>query len=167
MKNYFITPALALIIFCFLSCSKAATDANYFKVKMDDKWVTYTEAQFFLHPDPVNPSQTDLQVYAGNYLSNINISMQNTAGITTGEYTTTNSSYRLVINLFKNNGSYIQTFGSTTSATGSQPSYVLNITSFNESEIRGTITGNYLYDNLDATAVNITNGEFVARRVDY
>jgi hypothetical protein len=169
MKNYLISIWFLAIIFLFLSCRKTSNDSTYFfKAKIDDKWVTYTDAHFFMNPDPSDPNMIDLQVYAGNYLNNINISMQSTAGIAPGQFNTDVSlpPYRMFINIFKDNGQYIQTYGSSTSGGGNQPYYTFTITSYNESEIRGTITGNYLYDGHDGVTINLTEGEFVARKAN-
>jgi len=169
MKNY-LKPIFAVaIIFSFLSCRKTNSDSTFFlKAKIDEKWVSYSDAHFFINPDPSDPNKIDLLVYAGNYLDNINIAMQSSAPITAGEFTTSDSlsSYHMYINLFKDNGQYIQTYGSSTSGASDQPHYVLTITSYSENEIRGTITGNYLYDSHDGVPINFTEGEFIAHKTN-
>jgi len=169
MKNYFVPIFLIAVASNFLSCKKTNVDSTFFlKAKIDEKWVNYNDAHFFINTDPSDPGKTNILIYAGSYLNNIDISMQSSSGISAGEFNTSDSlsSYRLFINLFKNNGQFIQTFGSSTPGTNAQPYYTFTITSYNENEIRGTITGNYLYDAHDGAAINLTEGEFVARKAN-
>ncbi len=58
-----------------------------------------------------------------------------------------------------------------TDAPDKDPSkYIVNITSITPTQIKGTFTGNYLYDNFssddpDGGIVNITEGSFQVKRV--
>jgi hypothetical protein len=42
--------------------------------------------------------------------------------------------------------------------------YLVNITSITPTELRGTFTGNYLYDYFDDETLNVTEGEFFVHR---
>ena len=51
-------------------------------------------------------------------------------------------------------------------ANGQPPSkYTVNVTSITATELRGSFTGNYLYDDFDQETRQITEGEFVVKRI--
>jgi hypothetical protein len=171
MKNKLAIISIFILAISFYSCQKESGDSTYcFKAKVDDKWVNYNEARYTVNADPANPNMTYLQFYGGDDLNNLNIILKTTNAIGTGEYTTSDSlaGYQLMLNIyrFNLNGQYYQNYSSYFSVDNIQPSYTLSITSYSENEIKGSITGNYLYNIHDGDFVKLTEAEFVARKVN-
>jgi hypothetical protein len=164
MKNYFAILSISLLSIFFASCKKSGTEQVYsFKTKIDGNWVTYANAKFTIAPNSSDSSLTDLLITAGTELSNINIYMSSATNYVAGDYNTTSTSpYIMQLSLFKEENNYLKVFGTTGPGTGTDPYYIVHITSVTPTEIRGTITGNYLYDGYDAESINLTEGEFVA-----
>jgi hypothetical protein len=163
MKNYWTY--LALVGILFLSCKKNNDVAsNYLKANIDGQWVTFSEASFDATPDGSNPSQTNLLVYAGDQSNSIQVSIQTTAAIATGNtYTTVpTAEYNVNVNLYRDEATRM-IYGSANPPSGEPSYYVVNITSFTENEIRGNITGNFLYAD-DGRSAHLTVGEFTAKR---
>jgi hypothetical protein len=164
MKNYLAILGIVITSMFFASCKKSSNEPVYFfQTKIDGNWVTYSDAKFTISPNPSDSSISDLLISAGTEQNNINISMQSIVNYGAGSFNTTDSiPISIHISLFKDDGNYLKVFGTDGPGTGTQPYYVVNITSITSTEIRGTITGNYLYDNYDAESINLTEGEFVA-----
>ena len=164
MKNYLAITGIVIICIFFSSCKKSDNGPVYFfKANVDGNWVTYANAKFSITPNPSDSSIKDLQITAGTEQNNISIIMQSAVSYATGSFNTTDSiPYRLSLSLFKDDGNYLKVFGTAGPGTGTQPYYIVTITYITPTEIRGTITGNYLYDIYDAETINVTEGEFVA-----
>lgn len=164
MKNYLAILGIVVISMFFASCKKSSNEPVYsFKTKIDGSWVTYSNAKFTISPNTSDPSISDLLISAGTELHNINIFMQSAVSYSAGSFNTTDSiPYSMQISVFRDENNYLKVFGTAGPATGTQPYYVVNITSITATEIRGTITGNYLYNNYDVESMNLTEGEFVA-----
>src|SRR5215510_13266526 len=168
MKNFLLAVCLIGIVFSFNSCKKNHTETSYeFKVTVDGQSITYGGAQFMINTDPSDSTMTDFQIYAGSLTDNINISIQSAHGINTGAYSSGDHSpdYGMFMNAFKENGAVQENYSIIGPGTGTDPNYTMTITSVTATEIRGTITGNYLWDDYDQKSMNLTQGEFVAKRV--
>jgi len=164
MKNFAVILAIGLVSIFFVSCKKSNTGEVYFlKTKIEGNWVTFGDATFSLTANPSDNSLTDLQITAGTETNNFSIFATSSNSYTPGAYNTGSTSpYVLQVSLFKEENNYLKVFGSTGPGTGTDPLYTVTITSITANEIRGTITGNYLYDSYDAESINVTEGEFVA-----
>jgi hypothetical protein len=169
MKNILASIGLSTLVIFFYSCQKENGESTYsFKAKVDEQWINYNGARYSINSDPSNPNMTYLQFYGGTDLNNINISLKTTSTVSTGEFVTGDSlaPYQLTLNIYKYNGQFFQNYSSYFSVNNIQPSYTLTITSYTESEIRGTVTGNYLYNVHDGDVINLTEAEFVARKIE-
>jgi hypothetical protein len=162
---------LLLISYSFFlsSCKKDGNDPDYyFKIKVDGNWITYEGANCELGPDLGDPSLTDFVVNAGDDDVLVSVALQSTGDINTGAYVTSAVSppYYLLVEYWKIMQNDIQIFdcASAPLAGGSEPEFTLNITSISNSEIRGTISGNFLHNYTEDETINVTEGEFVARR---
>jgi len=165
MKNYLAILGIVMTSMFFASCKKSSTEpvVYSFKTKIDGAWVTFSDAKFTISPNTADPAISDLLINAGTEQNNISIFIQSAVSYAAGSFNTTDSiPYSMQISLFKDENNYLKVFGIAGPATGTQPYYVVNITAITATEIRGTITGNYLYDNYDAESINLTEGEFVA-----
>jgi hypothetical protein len=60
----------------------------------------------------------------------------------------------------------LETFSTAITNPNVQSVYTLTITSIGENEIRGKISGNYLYNGLDNKLLNMTEAEFVATKIN-
>jgi len=166
MKNCLTVLGIVLTSIFLASCTKSSNEPVYsFKTKIEGNWVTYPDAKFTISPNTLDPSISDLLISAGTEQNNINIFIQSANGYAAGGFNTTDSiPYRMQVSLFKDDGNYLKIFGSAGPATGTQPYYVVIITAITATEIRGTITGNFLYNNYDVESINFTEGEFVATK---
>ena len=155
---------LALITIALASCKKSNPGPVYtFKAKIEGSWVTFADAKFSITTNPSDNSLKDLQITAGTEQNNISFFLTSANDYAPGDYNTGSTTpYIMQASLFKDENNYLKVFGSTGPGTGTDPYYVLTITSITATEIRGTITGNYLYDSYDAESINVTEGEFVA-----
>jgi hypothetical protein len=164
MKNYAVILSLALVSILFGSCKKSSPgEVYYFKTKIEGNWVTFGDAKFSLTVNPSDNSLTDLQITAGTETNNFSIFASSSANYAAGTYNTGSTSpYVMQVSLFKEENNYLKVFGSVGPGTGTDPYYIVTITSITESEIRGTITGNFLYNSYDVESINVTEGEFVA-----
>jgi hypothetical protein len=164
MKNYLAILGFVITSILFTSCKKSSIEQVYFlKAKVDGLWVTFEGAKFTISPNASNSSISDLHITAGTEQNNINIVMESAVNYGTGTFNTTDSiPYNMRIFLFKDDGNYLKIYGTDGPGTGAQPYYIVTISSMTATEIRGTISGNYLYDGYDAESIAVTEGEFVA-----
>lgn len=85
---------------------------------------------------------------------------------TTGTYDSDNGNYLVVISYAKDAGTANGKYYEINDAANQSPSrYLVNVTSITDKELRGSFTGNYLYDDFDGETLNITDGEFFVKRV--
>lgn len=170
MRKFVQSIALVALLGILLTACKKNSDGGsdyYFKMKVNGNWVTYDQAECELGPDLGDPSLMDFVVNGGNQNEIMSIAVQSSAAIVPGSYNTASvSTYTMLADYWKINGSDIQVFDHYGPGTGTDPLYTLNITSITETEIRGNFTGNYLYNSSEDETINITEGEFVALRID-
>ena len=168
----FLFLALVLII---SSCKKdaASTDNNsYIKFNLNGKSITY-KALGELGPDNFDATKTDLVINGNSDDSKNNFSLSvqvDGPKLSTGIYSSDQyfitADYMLTVD-----PSTIKDYG-IDDAIGKDPSkYTVNITSITSTQIKGTFTGNYLYDSFnsddpDGGIVYITNGEFQVKRIN-
>jgi hypothetical protein len=167
LLSCFLIATLCLLL---ASCKKGNNESDYyFKIKLNGNWVTYTDAYCELGPDMGDPSLIDFVVNGGNDNELMSVAIQSETGsIVPGSFNTSSVSppYYMIIDYWKISPNDIQVFGQSGPGNGNDPFYTLNITSITATEIRGNFTGNYLYDSFEDESVIITEGEFVAQRID-
>jgi hypothetical protein len=159
---------LLLPILFLISCGK--DDDDYFvKLKINGNWVTWKTVAGELGPDLATPSKTDLGVTANDdALSQVfDISIQvDGPDFNTGTYVSDNLNYWVVIDYVSGaNTSNMKFYNISDAPTGPGSLYTVNITSITDTELRGTFTGNYLYNHADDESIQITEGEFKVKRV--
>ncbi len=168
MKNGVLTLLIALLFLA--GCKKNSNDPDYYvKLKINGTWVTWKTVAGELGPDLANPAKTDFGITANDdALQTIfDISIQvDGANFNTGTYSSDNLNYWVVVNHMTNANTANMKLYSIGDATGRPVSkYVINVTSITSTELKGTFTGNYLYDHSDDQTIDITEGEFKVRRV--
>ena len=166
MKNNLVKFSLIATLF-FFSCQKENVDStNYFTAKIDNDWIQLNNAHYFIGTDANN--LTTVEFFGSDALKNFAIVLKSSNGITPGTYVSNDSlsPAQFYINFTQNTGQYMQAFSTVTTNPNIQPVYTLTITSIGENEIRGKISGNYLYNATDDKSLNMTEAEFVAMKVN-
>ncbi|MEP6950627.1 MAG: hypothetical protein ABI863_15185 [Ginsengibacter sp.] len=169
---------LLLFLICIaFSCKKDShSDSNdsYVKIKKNGTWITYTGLGE-LGPDLGDNTKTDLGVSGSStdMKEAFNIAIQlNGSNFTTGNYSTDvfDPYYALVSLTLNPDPSTLKAYD-VEDATGKAPSkYTISVTSITTTQIKGTFTGNYLYDNFssgdaDGGVVEVTEGQFQVKRI--
>ena len=167
----FRTFALLIAIWSFCSCKKDSSGNSdyYVKFKLNGNWVTWKTVVGELGPDLADPTKTDFGVTANDdaMQSVLDISIQvDGSNFTTGAYDSDNGSYWVVMSYVTGaNTANMKHFDNSDANGRPSSKYTINVTSITDKELRGTFTGNYLYDDFDQETVDITDGEFVVKRI--
>jgi hypothetical protein len=176
MKKLLLYSLMAVLLVSGYSCKKNDSDdtpAYYMKFKLAGNWITYKNAISNYGPDLSDPSLTDLVVNGDDGKDVLSLAIQvNGSTIPSGTYDTDNSNYWATIDWTVNGTNGPRVYDVDDAPTMPPSKYILKITSITETEIRGTFTGNYLYDywandpdDLTDAMRQITEGEFVAKRI--
>jgi hypothetical protein len=172
------TLLLLSLVFVAFSCKKASHSNtysdSYAKIKKNGTWITYVGLGE-LGPDLGDNTKTDLGVSGSStdMKDAFNISIQiDGSNFTTGNYSSDISTpYYLLVSLTSNpDPNTIKAYEVEDAANKAPSKYTISITSITSSQIKGTFTGNYLYDNFssgdaDGGVVEITEGEFQVKRI--
>lgn len=168
---------LLLLIVVAASCKKDSTPSDndsYVKFKLNGSSVTY-KGLGELGPDLGDASKTDLGVngYSNDKKSSFSISIQiDGSDFKPGTYSSDQyPQYYMIVDFLLTPDPSTAKYYDITDALDKDPSkYIVTITSITPTQIKGTFTGNYLYDDSnsddpDGGIVNITEGEFQVKRV--
>jgi hypothetical protein len=169
IKKYLVVLISVLIL---VSCNKdeAQTENKgyYVKYKLNGTQVLSTGQNYaFVRPNETIAGKIDfgLSSQTNDFKHAFNLYIQKDASIATGTYDQ-NGSYYMHADYFENAGMVTEkTF---TSETGpGMPPYTLTIviTSITPASISGSFTGNYLYDQVNNSSIQITEGEFFVKRM--
>lgn len=166
-----------LLIIVFASCKKDSSPSNndsYIKFKLNGNWVTY-KALGELGPDLGDATKTDIGIdgYSDDKKNGFSISIQiDGSDFKTGTYSSDQyPEYYMIVDYLLNPDPSTAKYYDITDAPSKDPSkYIVTITSITPTQIKGTFTGNYLYDDSNSTdpdggIMNITEGEFQVKRV--
>lgn len=169
MKIISLKTIVLLIAFSFFSCKKNSDNNYYVKLKINGSWVTWKVVVGELGPDLANSAKTDFGVTANDDAMKdvFDISIQvDGSNFNTGSYDSDNSNYWVVISYAKGPGAVGSKYFDIEDAPNRPVSkYVVNVTSINDKELRGSFSGNYLYDYSDDEVMDITEGEFFVKRI--
>lgn len=170
-----------LFILCIIigaaSCKKESNNNNvdsYVKFNLNGQWVKY-EALGELGPDLMDPSKTGLVIsgWSEDKTTTFGIGIQiDGSDFKTGNYSTDEDPYYMIVDYiyFPPDDSKARSY-ECEDASGREPSkYVVKITSITAGQIKGSFTGNYLYDYFhdddpDGGILKITEGEFQVNRI--
>lgn len=167
-----------LLILVATSCKKDSTPSDndsYVKFKLNGNWVTY-KALGEIGPDLGDATKTDIGVdgYSDDKKNAFSISIQiDGSDFKTGTYLSDQyPQYYVIVDFTSNPDPSTDKYYEISNAIDNNPSkYIVNITSITPTQIKGTFTGNYLYDSFhddndpDGGIVYITEGEFQVKRV--
>ena len=160
---------LLITAFCFFSCKKNSESNYYVKLKINGNWVTWKTVVGELGPDLADASKTDFGVTANNDAMTdvFDISIQvDGSTFNTGSYDSDNSNYWVVVSYAKGAGTGGAKYYDIADAANHPVSrFLVNVTSITDKDLRGSFTGNYLYDDFDGEVLDITEGEFFVRRI--
>lgn len=144
------------------------------KFKLNGDWVTY-QAVGELGPDLLDETLTDLGVtgYSKDNKNTFDISIQvDGTKFSTGTYSSDKyPEYHMIISYLVNPDPSTMKYYEIDDALNQSPSkYTVNITSITPTQLKGTFSGNYLYDNNnssdpDGGITKITEGEFQVKRI--
>ena len=174
MKKPLLYFTLSVLIVTSFSCKKDSNDSDYYmKLKVDGTWITYNNVLAENGPDLGDPNLHDLVVngYSSDQKDIFSIAIQDGAPIASGTYETDNGNYWAFLDwLTGANTADMRSFDIDDAPSMAPSKYIITITSITDNEIRGSFTGNYLYDDFandpnDAVR-EVTEGEFVAKRID-
>jgi hypothetical protein len=175
MKKLLLYSSLLMLMISGVSCKKDSDDTPdyYFKFKLDGNWVTYKTVAGEFGPDLGDPTLTDLVVtaWSDDQKDIFSMSIQvDGPNLPTGSYDSDNSAYWATMDWMNHaNTADMRSFGIEDEPTMAPSKYTFKITSITDKELRGTFTGNYLYDpwgNDPNDAVrHVTEGEFVTKRI--
>jgi hypothetical protein len=168
---------LLLLVVLTFSCKKDATSKadsdSYVKIKKNGAWITYAGLGE-LGPDLGDASLTDLVVSGasadGKEVFNISIQMDG-PDLTAGTYSSdVYTPYNVDVSLTTGGGSAPKDYDVEDALNKPSAKYIINITSITSTQISGTFTGNYLYDDFssndpDGGVIPITEGEFKVKRI--
>lgn len=177
MKKFtFSSLLLVALILLFASCKKDPADSNssYVKFKKNGEWITY-KAVGELGPDLFTASLTDLGVtgYSDDQKNSFDITIQiDVTTFNAGTYSSDQyPDVYMLIDYSENPDPSTIKYYEIDDALNMPPSkYTVIISSITSTTIKGTFTGNYLYDSsydddADGGIVKITEGEFQVKRI--
>lgn len=169
MKHGVLTLLIALLFLA--GCKKDNNDDPdyYVKLKINGNWVTWKTVAGELGPDLANAAKTDFGVTANDdgltQVFDLTIQVDG-PNFTTGTYTSDNTNYWVFISHVTGaNTSNMKFYSIEDAANRPSSKYTVNVTSITATELRGTFTGNYLYNSTDDQTIDITEGEFKVKRV--
>lgn len=158
------------------SCKKTSNENNdsYVKFKMNGTWINY-KGLGELGPDLGDDTKTDLGItgYSKDNKNVLDISIQvDGSGFNTGLYSSDKyPEYYMIVDYSENPDPSTMKWYEIDDALNQPPSlFTVHISSITPTQIKGTFTGNYLYDNnladdADGGIVRITEGVFQVKRI--
>lgn len=162
------TLVLLLAVFSFFSCKKSSDTNYYVKLKINGNWVTWKTVIGELGPDLGDPTKTDFGVTANDDAMKdvFDISIQvDGSTFNTGSYDSDITTYQVLISYTKDaTGASAKYFDIEDAGTGTPSRYLVSVSSITGTTLKGTFTGNYLFDFVSGESMNITDGEFYVRR---
>jgi hypothetical protein len=169
------TVSLLLLPIIIFSCKKdndksqPAEEGYYVKLKIDGTWVTWKVVAGELGEDLADPTKTDFGVTANDDAMKdvFDISIQVDGGtVVAGDYASDNPDYWATVSYAKDIGTANAEYFDIEDAPSSPASkYIVHIQSINDTELKGSFTGNYLFNFSSGTTKNITEGEFFVQRL--
>ncbi len=165
--NTFKTFLLLLAVFSFFGCKKSSGDGYYVKLKINGSWITWETAIGELGPDFADPAKTDFGVTANNDSQDdvFDLTIQiNGSNFTTGTYASDNLNYYIVIDYLKDASGNAKFYQISDAPGRPACKFTVNVTAITSTTLKGTFTGNYLYDDIDDESLELTEGEFFVRR---
>lgn len=173
--NKLLILSLALL---FFSCKKESNSSNtpdsYVKIKKDGNWITYP-AVGELGVDLNDDTKTNFSISASSTDQKEYFSMDiqiDGSILPIGTYSSdVYSPYFVFVNfILTPDPSTAKNYSNDDAPTSGPSKYVINITSITSTELKGTFTGNYLYDDFSSGDANggvvqITEGEFKVKRL--
>lgn len=162
----------ATILFFLQSCNKNTTppvttyEMTFKKNGINDTLMPYYCA---IQPNSTMPSETMFMIVAKSKNDSVHfgITIQVNGNMTTGVYETINGSgsYPVIADYFMNVNHPTERDYSIDNAPGQPNSFFkVTLTSITDKQVKGTFTGNYLYDRFADESIIITEGSFVAKR---
>ena len=163
-------PILGIIVLvAFAGCKKETSEKPKYEVvfNMNGTKEVFTPFYSSIQPNSSIPGNTDFMLVArsGGDKNHFAITIQVTGDFQTGTYTSNNLNYTVIADYFQNVGQPDeQDYTIDHAPLMPACSFVVNITSIDEHQIRGNFTGNYLYDRINDESIVVSDGSFVVKR---
>jgi hypothetical protein len=171
MFTRFTRMAIAVLVvsFLFIGCSKK-TDSKYFvRFKLNGNWVTMKNVLGEIGPDLADPDLLDFGINGNSedHKEIFDISLQTGSDhFEVGKVYNSEDWFMPVGYTTDVNGNDMQSYDNFNGKDGMDfPYFTLTFTVITDKEVKGTFTGNYLYDYFDEELVTVTEGEFYAPRI--
>lgn len=160
--------SVILVSFLFPGCSKSKDVEYYMKVKINGDWVTFNTALGELGPDLGDPSKTNFLASGRSKdqktIFDVSFQVDGSNSISTGTY-----EYGDVVMMFNYlidfGGPNFKSYAETWLDPNPEPFFTVTLTSIDDKTVRGSFTGNYLVEDFTDEVLNVTEGEFVVRRI--
>ncbi|MEI9934581.1 MAG: hypothetical protein WDM71_06945 [Ferruginibacter sp.] len=165
---------LSIVILSF-SCKKNSNDTPSFYLKFNEngKWITFTKTAGEIGVDPVHTGNKELNIagISNDSTQSLNFSIQiigYTGIFPLGNFSSNDSSFNIItMDHIVKHDSTVNDYGISNADSTAPSGYTFIITSIDSLQIRGTFSGNYLYNPSDS--INkidpITQGEFSISRI--
>lgn len=162
MRSFLMISVIVSLFSCKKESSGTTSGASYLKLKQNGTWVTYT-AVGELGPDLGDATYTDFDVVTQDAAPKGQFSMAiqvHSTSLPVGTYPGTAIDYSYV-----DAGYNLHLFEMETAPTRTDiPAFTIHLTSITDTRLKGTLTGNYLYNSDDDEIITITEGEFDVTR---
>jgi hypothetical protein len=171
MQTRFTRAALAMVLisFLFFGCKKSTDPKYYVRFKLNGNWITMKNVLGEIGPDLADPDLLDFGITANSEDQKeiFDISLQTGADhFETGKLYNSEDWFMPVGYTKDINASDTEYYDNFQGKDGMDfPHFTLTFTLINDKEVKGTFTGNYLYDSYNEKIVTLTEGEFYARRI--
>ena len=159
---------ISFTIFILPSCKKGVQPIVKLEVAFKKDGVSETLIPYYsaIQPNATIPGVTNFTMVAKSPDDKVHfaITVQVHGDFTTGIYTTTNTNCYVTPDYFRNQGMPDERDFGIDNAPGQAPGYFfVNIFSITDKEIKGTFSGNYLYDRPHNEMITVSEGSFVVR----
>ena len=165
-----VIPIILLTLLSFAACNKKEVlqSPNYEVVlKKDGVKETFVLQHSSIQPSATIQGKTNFMFVAvsNDQKHHFAITIQVNGSFKTGIYQSGNSDYTVITDYFKNVGQTNEK-DYTIDHAPSMPnsSFTVNITTIDEQQIKGTFSGNYLYDRLNNELIVVSEGNFTVKR---
>lgn len=172
--RYILSLGFIVILFFSISCHKEVLPVSPYRMTLKKDGTSETLSPYFttIRPHATMPGITEFQVVAKTKDDKVHfaITILVNGSFTPGVYQSdTSHPYPfyplLIVDYFKDQGQPDERdFTIDPAPARAQSYFTTTITSIDSTEIKGTFSGNYLYDRSHDESITITDGSFVAKR---
>ncbi len=163
-------PIALLILLSIAGCKKKdLVEEKKYEVSFHRDGIKEEFSPFFctIQPHTTMPGKTEFMLAAQSIsqTDHLGITIVVTGDLQVGRYESTTSNHTVTADYFKNVGlANERDYTIDHAPTTVNSAFTVDITGLDSKEVRGTFTGNYLYDRPNNESTIITEGNFVVKR---